>query len=198
MRSPLLIGIALAALSSGCAMSIPDTPPYVPSATPADPLPGASFCARTETAARSLASAQTAGGWVFASLGVGATGGGAIVTLVNAQEGRRITGTALTLGGVALGAIAYTLFMRAAASSRLAQSANLAMLEKDDHAAWDSCVRAKAAWAGAKGTPDGITAEMLAIRERENARLREQIEELTKKAGEPGTTAPPPPLAPHR
>jgi hypothetical protein len=195
MRYPLLFGLALSALTTGCAMSIPETPPYPPAATPAEPLPGASFCSRTETAARSLQSSQYAGGWLFASLGVSATGGGAIVTLVNVQEGRRIAGTALTLGGVALGVVAYTLFMRSEASGRLAQASNMAMLEKDDREAYRSCVRAKAAWSGAKGTPDGITAEMLAERERENRRLKEEIEELKKKGGEPAL---PPPLAPKR
>ena len=200
MRSPHLLGIAIAAsfTSVGCAMSIPETPPYPKVATPAEPLPGASFCSRAETAARSLASSQSAGGWVFASLGVGATGGGAIVTIVNAQESRRITGAALTLGGVALGAIAYTLFMRAAASSRLAQVTNVAMLERDDRTAWDACVRAKAAWSGAKATPDAITAEMLALRERENKKLHDEVEELKRRAGEPGKPELPPPLAPRR
>ncbi|APR79481.1 Hypothetical protein A7982_04828 [Minicystis rosea] len=189
--------MALSALmTTGCAMSIPDTTPYVPSAS--EPLPGASLCSRTETAARSLASSQAAGGWVFASLGVAATGGGAIATLVNVQEGRRIAGTAITLGGVALGAVAYVLFMRSAASSRLAQAANMAMLERDDHHAWDSCVRAKAAWSGSKGSADAVTAEMLAQRERENKKLEEQIEELKKKAGEPSKPELPPPLAPRR
>jgi hypothetical protein len=199
MRSPLLFGLALAALSTtGCAMSIPETPPYPPAPTAADPLPGAAFCSRTETAARSLASSQAAGGWVFASLGVGATGGGAVVNLVNTLESRRITGTALMLGGVALGAVAYTLFMRSAASSRLAETANLAILEKDDRAAWDACVRAKAAWSGAKGSPEAVTAEMLAIRERENKKLQQEIEELKRKAGEPAKPELPPPLAPKR
>jgi hypothetical protein len=198
MRYPLLLGLALSALTTGCAMSIPETPPYPPAPSPAEPLPGASFCSRTETAARSLASSQYAGGWVFAGLGVGATGAGAIATLVNVQEGRRIAGTALTLGGVALGVVAYTLFMRSEASGRLAQAANMAMLEKDDRAAWNACVRAKAAWSGSKGTPDGITAEMLAERERENRRLKEELEEAKKKAGDTDKPAPPPPLAPRR
>lgn len=198
MRPSLLIGLAFATLTTGCAMSIPETPPYPPAPTPADPLPGASFCSRTETAARSLSSAQYAGGWVFASLGIGATGSGAIATLVNVQEGRRIAGTALTLGGVALGVVAYTLFMRSEASGRLAQSANTAMLEKDDHTAWASCVRAKAAWSGAKGSADAVTAEMLAERERENRRLKEEIEDLKKKGGEPAKPDLPPPLAPRR
>jgi hypothetical protein len=198
MRTSILLGFCLSTLTAGCAMSISETPPYPPVPTTVEPLPGASFCARTETSARSLASAESAGGWVFASLGLGATGSGAIATLVNAQEGRRIAGTALTLGGIALGAVAYTLFMRSATSSRLAQASNVALLERDDRAAYDACVRAKAAWAGAKGTPDGITAEMLAQRERENRKLQEEIERLKQKAGEPGKGELPPPLAPRR
>lgn len=195
MRNLLPFGMALAALSGGCAMSIPDTPSYTPSTT--TPLPGAVFCSRTEASARSLASAQAAGGWVFGALGVSATGTGAIVSLVNASEGRRITGVALSLGGIALGAVAYTLFMRSAASSRLAQAANYGMLAPDDNDAWASCVRAKSAWAGAKATPDGITQEMLAERERENRKLKEQLEELKKKSGEAKPDLPPP-LAPRR
>ncbi|MFT3770004.1 MAG: hypothetical protein QM820_31640 [Minicystis sp.] len=198
MRPSILLGLAFSALTTGCAMSIPETPPYPPAPTTVEPLPGASFCSRTEASARSLASAQAAGGSIFASLGAGATGGGAIATLVNVQEGRRIAGTALTLGGVALGVVAYTLFMRSAASSRLAQAANVAMLERDNHAAWEACVRAKAAWAGSKGTPDGVTAEILAQRERENRKLQEQLEDLRKKYGEPGKPDLPAPLAPRK
>lgn len=198
MRTLLPIGMALAALTGGCAMSIPETAPYHPTA--AEPLPGAVLCSRTEAAARSLSSSQAAGGWVLAALGVGATGGGAITSLVNVQEGRRITGVALTLGGIALGAVAYTLFMRSQTSARLAQNANMAMLDRDDRNAWDSCVRAKAAWAGSKGTPDGITMEMLSERERENRKLKEELEELKKKGGEHPKHSPelPAPLAPRR
>lgn len=197
MRYLLPFGLALGALSSGCAMSIPDSTAYTPSAT--TPHPGAALCSRTEASARSLASAQAAGGWVFGSLGVAATGGGAITTLVNVQEGRRIAGVSMMLGGIALGAIAYTLFTRSAASSRLAQVANYGMLMPDDHDAWSACLRAKAAWAGSKSSPDGITQEMLAERERENRKLREEIERLEKKAGEgPSKPELPPPLAPKR
>ena len=199
MRTLLPFGMALAALTGGCALSIPETPPYAP--THADSLPGASLCSQTETAARSLASAQAAGGWFVGSLGVGALGGGAITSLVNVQEGRRIVGVSLMLGGVALGAVAYTLFMRSQASGRLAQAANLALIERDDHDAWSACLRAKAAWAGSKGTPDGITAEMLAERNRENRKLREELDDLKKKHGvEPTKPAAdlPPPLAPKR
>jgi hypothetical protein len=186
MRSTLLLGLALAALSTGCAMSIPETAPYPRAVAPAEPPPGATFCSRTETAARSLSSSQYAGGWVFASLGVASTGAGAIATLVNTEEGRRIAGTALTVGGVALGAVAYTLFMRSQASGRLAHAANAAILERDDHAAWEACVRAKAAWSSAKSSPDAVTTEMLLLRDRENQRLRDEIEELRKKALEQG------------
>lgn len=197
MRSLTPFGLALAALTGGCAMSMPETTPYVPTTT--DPLPGAALCSRTEAAARSLSSAQSAGGWFLASLGVASTGGGAITSLVNVQEGRRIVGVSLTLGGIALGAVAYTLFTRAQTSGRLAQSAGLAMLEHDDRAAWESCVRAKAAWAGSKSSPDGITAEMLAERERENRKLKEEIDALKKKGGDAKPSSDlPPPLAPKR
>jgi hypothetical protein len=206
MRPLLLAGIALAALSAGCAMSLPEIPPYPAAPSPADPAPGASFCARTETAARSLSTAQAAGGWVFASLGVASTGGGAIVDLINTQDLRRAAGTSLMLGGIALGAVAYVLFMSSAASARLAEASDSAMLARDDREVWDACVRAKAAWAGAKGTPDAVTREMLAQRERENRRLQDEIQALKKKAGEaavPSPAAPPPadlppPLAPRR
>ena len=203
MRATLPTGLALAALSalsSGCAMSIPETPPYPPAYTQADPVPGASFCARTETAARSLASSQAAGGWVMASLGLASVGGGAIATLVNVQESRRIAGTAITVGGVAMGAVALALFMRAEASSRLAQAANSALLQKNDREAWEACVRAKSAWAGSKGSADGITQEMLAEKERENRRLQDQVKDLEKRAGEGGKPPQdlPPPLAPRR
>jgi hypothetical protein len=206
MRAPLPTGLALAglaslaALNAGCAMSIPETPPYPPAYTQADPVPGAVFCARTETAARSLASSQAAGGWVLASLGIASVGGGAIATLVNVQESRRIAGTAITLGGVAMGAAALALLMRADASSRLAQAANAALLQKNDREAWEACVRAKSAWAGSKSSADGITQEMLAQKERENRRLEDEIKQLEKRAAE-GGKAPqdlPPPLAPRR
>jgi hypothetical protein len=199
MRTLLPFGFALAALTSGCALSIPETPPYAP--TQADSLPGASLCSQTETAARSLASAQAAGGWFLGSLGVASLGGGAITSLVNVQEGRRIIGVSLMLGGVALGAVAYTLFMRSKASGRLAQAANLAMIARDDHDAWAACLRAKGAWAGAKSSPDAITAEMLAEQDHENRKLREELDDLKKKHGvapEPAKPALPPPLAPKR
>lgn len=206
MRAPLSSGVglaalaSLAALTSGCAMSIPETPPYPPAYTPADPVPGAVFCSRTETAARSLATSQAAGGWVLASLGLASVGGGAIATLVNVQESRRIAGTAITLGGVAMGAAALALFMRADASSRLAQAASGAMLEKNDHDAWEACVRAKAAWAASKSSADGITQELLAQKERENRRLQDELKQRESHPAEGGKPAPelPPPLAPRR
>jgi hypothetical protein len=194
MRSPLLAGLCLSALTTGCAMSIPETPAYPPSITAADPLPGASFCSRTETAARSLGSSQYAAAWVFASLGVASTGTGAVTTLVNTGNERRIiAGTGMALGGIALGAVAVTLFMRAATSNRLAQAANMAMLQKEDHDRWASCVRLKAAWTASKSAPDGIAAEMAAEQERDNRKLREELDELKKKYGDL-----PPPLAPKK
>jgi hypothetical protein len=194
MRSPLLAGLCFAALTTGCAMSVPETPVYPPSPSAADPLPGASFCSRTETAARSLGSSQVAGGWVFAGLGVATTGAGAVTSLVNTGNERRIiAGTGMMLGGIALGAVAATLFMRAATSNRLAQAANMAMLDKDDHERWASCVRLKAAWTASKASPDGIAGEMAIERDAENRKLREELDELKKKYGEL-----PPPLAPKK
>jgi hypothetical protein len=194
MRFSLLAGLCLSVFGTGCAMSIPETPVYPPAQSAADPLPGASFCSRTETAARSLASSQYAGGWVFASLGVATTGAGVFTSLVNTGNERRIiAGTGMALGGIALGAVAATLFMRAATSNRLAQAANMAMLEKDDHDRWASCVRLKAAWTASKSSPDGIAAEMAAERDRENRKLREELDELKKKYGDL-----PPPLAPKK
>ena len=193
MRSLLPFGVALATLSAGCAMSIPETAPYpvghVHTADPRTPdagsgsgaaeaAPGYSFCSRTEVAARSLASAQSAGFWTLGALGLAATGGGAFTTLVNTDQRRLIAGTGVTLAGVALGIAAYNLWLRSEASSRLSQAANLAMLEKHDRQAFESCVRAKAAWAAAKSDPDGITRELLAEQERENRRLHEEIERL--------------------
>lgn len=195
MRPSLLAGLCFAALTTGCAMSIPETPVYPAAPAAADPLPGASFCSRTETAARSLGSSQVAGGWVFAGLGVASTGAGVFTSLVNTGNERRIiAGTGMALAGVALGAVAATLFMRAATSNRLAQAANLAMLEKDDHERWASCVRLKAAWTASKSSPDGVAAEMAAERDRENRKLREELDELKKKYGE----GLPPPLAPKK
>jgi hypothetical protein len=194
MRTLLSIGMACAALSGGCAMSIPDTVPYPPAPTSVDPAPGISFCARTEVAARSLASAQSAGGWTLGAIGVASLGAGTFATLVNDQESRRIAAAGLTLGGVALGIVAYNLFLRSSASSRLAEAANLAMLEKDDRKAYETCVRAKSAWANAKADPDGITREMLDQRERENKKLQEEIKDLKKRLGEDKGL--PPPLAP--
>jgi hypothetical protein len=191
MRALLPFGLALSALTTGCAMSIPETPPYPPSITGADPVPGASFCSRTETAARSLSSAQAAGGWVLASLGIAATGGGAITTLVNVGDGQRIiAGTALTVGGIGIGALGIMLLMRSEASGRLAQASNSAMLERNDHDAWESCVRAKAAWAGAKGSADAISQEMLMEKERENRRLKDELEQAEKRGGKTGEAAP--------
>jgi uncharacterized membrane protein YebE (DUF533 family) len=193
----LLLGVALAASTGGCAMSLPETVPYPSSApTTADPAPGMSFCARTEEAARSLSGAQAGGGWTLGSLGAASLGTGIITTLVNDQTDRRIAGAALTLGGVALGVVAYTLFLRSQTSGRLAEAANLAMLEKDDRRAYESCVRAKAAWAGAKSDPEGITREMLDQRERENRKLHDEIEQLGKKGPDDSKAPLPPPLAP--
>ncbi len=220
MRTLLPAGMALAALSGGCAMSIPDAVPYpahaheappyaVPpgEATPppasAEPGPGYSLCARTEVAARSLSSAQNAGFWTLGALGLAATGGGAFTTLVNTDQRRLIAGTGITLAGVAMGIAAYNLLLRSEASSRLAQASNLALLEKHDRQAYEACVRAKAAWAASKSDPDGITRELLAEQERENRRLREEIERLQHQdAGPRGPGhahprgAPPPPPSP--
>ena len=201
MRALLPFGLALTALTTGCAMSIPETPPYPPSITGADPVPGASFCSRTETAARSLSSAQAAGGWVLASLGIATTGGGAITTLVNVGDGQRIiAGTALTVGGIGIGALGLMLLARSEASGRLAQASNAAMLERNDHEAWASCVRAKAAWAGAKGSADAVSQEMLAEKERENRRLKDELEQLKPRAPEAAKGPPeaPPLLGPRR
>ena len=197
MRPLLPVGMALAALSGGCAMSIPETAPYpvgsghrgphaeagydvgahdAPASTEA--APGFSLCSRTEVAARSLAGAQSAGFWTLGALGLAATGGGAFTTLVNTDQRRLIAGTGITLAGVALGIAAYNLLLRSEASSRLAQAANLAMLEKHDRQAYESCVRAKAAWAAAKSDPDGITRELLAEQERENRRLQDELDRL--------------------
>jgi len=213
MRSLLPCGVILAALSNGCAMSIPETPPYpvggehrsshvadprTPDAAPEAP-PGYSLCSRTEVAARSLAGAQSAGFWTLGALGLAATGGGAFTTLVNTDQRRLIAGTGVTLAGVALGVAAYNLLLRSEASSRLAQASNLAMLEKHDRRAYESCVRAKAAWAAAKSDPDGITRELLAEQERENRRLHEEIEHLQHQdAGprQPGHAHHPPEGAP--
>lgn len=199
MRYLLPFVMALGGLAGGCAMSMPDTPAYT-APSPGAPAPGATFCSRSEAAARSLASAQRAGGWTLMSLGIGSTGGGLLTALINADENRRTGGIALSLGGIALGIAAYTLFMRAEASSRLAQADNLALLHEDDRLAWETCVRSKAAWAGSKSSADGISQEMLTSQERENRELREEIEELKKKAGsvaKPPTELPPP-LAPVR
>jgi hypothetical protein len=196
MRYVLLLGVTLAASTGGCAMSLPETVPYPAAPTNVDPAPGMSFCSRTEEAARSLSSAQAGGGWTLGVFGAAAFSTGIVTTLVNDQTDRRIVGAALSLGGVALGVVAYNLFLRSQTSGRLAEASNLAMLEKDDRRAYESCVRSKAAWAGAKSDPEGITREMLDQRERENRRLHEEIEQLEKKG--PGESKPPlpPPLVP--
>jgi len=197
MRSQLLLGMALAAAPLGCAMSIPDTVPYPGRLTVADPAPGGSLCTRTAVAARSLSSAQAAGGWTLGAIGVASTGSGVFATLVNDLESRRIAAAGLTLGGVALGIVAYNLFLRSAASARLAETADLALLEKNDRRAWETCVRAKSAWQGSKTDADGITREIAAQQERENRKLREEIEEL-KRQKEEDTTPPPAPREPPR
>jgi hypothetical protein len=202
MRHLLPVAVILSALTGGCAMSIPDTPPYPPSPAASDPLPGASFCARTETAARSLSSAQTAGGWVLGGLGLASTGTGVVAALINVQEGRRIAATGLTLGGMALGAVAAVLFVRAEASARLAQATNMALLERNDRRAYETCVTSKGAWEGAKGDPEAITREMLARQTRERRRLEDEIEQLHRRLGDgrkhdrPHEHEPPPPLVP--
>src|SRR6516225_3995964 len=106
MRTLLPLGMALAALTGGCAMSLPDAVPYPPAPTSVDPAPGASLCTRTAMAARSLSSSQAAGGWTLGALGLASTGAGTFATLVNDQESRRIAAAGLTLGGVALGIVA--------------------------------------------------------------------------------------------
>jgi hypothetical protein len=198
MRHVLLLGMTLSALASGCAVSLPETAPYPPAPTNVDPAPGMSFCTRVEASARSLSSAQAGGGWTLGSLGVASTGAGIITVLVNTDQDRRIVGASLALAGVGLGIVAYDLFLRSQASGRLAEAANLALLERDDRRAYDSCVRSKAAWAGSKSDPEGITREMLDQRERENRKLHEEIDQLQKKAGEDVKPELPPPLAPRR
>jgi hypothetical protein len=198
MRDVLLLGMTLSALAGGCAVSLPETVPYPPAPTNVDPAPGMSFCTREEEAARSLSSAQAAGGWTLGSLGVASTGAGIITVLVNTDQDRRIVGASLALAGVGLGIVAYNLFLRSQASGRLAEAANLALIEKDDRRAYETCVRAKAAWAGSKSDPEGITREMLDQRERENRKLREELDQLKKKAPDDGKAELPPPLAPRR
>jgi hypothetical protein len=156
-----------------------------------------SFCTRTEEAARSLSTAQAAGGWTLGSLGVASTGAGIITVLVNTDQDRRIVGASLALAGVGLGIVAYNLFLRSQASGRLAESANLALIDKDDRRAYESCVRAKAAWAGSKSDPEGITREMLDLRERENRKLHEEIERLRGKPEESKPPELPAPGPPH-
>ncbi len=60
------------------------------------------------------------------------------------------------------------------------------MLDKNDHRAFETCVRAKAAWEVSKADPDGITREMLDQEERENRKLREEVERLKRQVGEAG------------
>jgi hypothetical protein len=184
MRSLLPFGVALAALTTGCAMTIPDTTPYPRAHSEAEPEPGMSLCSRTGVAARSLSRAQAGGGWTLLSLGVASTTAGTIATVVNDQQGRLMAAAGLTLGGVALGIVAYHLLLRSSASARLAETADLALIDRHDRRAWETCVRAKAAWEGSKADPDGITRELAAQQERENRKLREEIEELRKKAAE--------------
>jgi hypothetical protein len=200
MRSSLLLG---AVLTTGCATTIPDTVIYPAAPSAVDPTPGTWFCSRTAIVARSLSSAQAAGGWTLGAFGVAATGAGTFATLVNNDQRRLIAAAGLTLGGVALGIVAYNLFLRSAASARLAETADLALIEKGDRRAWETCVRAKNAWEASKTDPDGITRELAAQTERENRKLREEIEQLKRAAPPPATppeTAPvppePPPLGP--
>jgi hypothetical protein len=192
MRSLIPVGMALAALSGGCAMSLPESAPYPRAPTPADPAPGMSLCSRTATAAGSLSSAQAAGGWTLGTLGVLATGSGVIATVVNDQQPRLMAAAGLTLGGVALGIVAYNLFLRSAASARLAQTADLALVERRDRSAWETCVRARAAWDAQRTDPEAITREQLDHEERENRRLREEIEHLKKSLPEEGRAPEPP------
>ncbi len=184
MRHVLASGVVLAALSGGCAMSIPETAPYPARPAPADPAPGYSLCSRTAVAARSLSSAQVAGMWTLGSMGLASTVGGVVATVVNDQQPRLMAASALTLGGVALGVIAYHLYLRSVASARLGQTADLAMLEKSDRQAFETCVRAKAAWEVSKTDSDGISRELLDQEERENKRLRQEIERLKRQVGE--------------
>jgi hypothetical protein len=180
MRTLLPLGVALAALTGGCAMSLPESAPYPPAPTAADPAPGMSLCARTATAAKSLSRAQAAGGWTLGAFGVAMTGTGVIATVVNDQQPRLMAAAGLTLGGVALGILAYSLFLRSAASARLAQTTELALLDRHDRRAFETCVRATAAWEANKADAEAITREQLDHEERDNRRLREEIERLKK------------------
>ncbi len=195
MRFLLPAGVVLAALTGGCAMSMPATPPYLAAPTPGEPAPGLALCARTAVAARSLSSSQAAGGWTLGSLGLASTVSGVIATVVNDEQPRLMAAAGLTLAGMALGVVAYNLFLRSETSSRLAQTAELALLEKHDNRAFETCVRAKAGWEASKTSPDGITRELYDREVRENQSLREEVERLTKGAGSaaPPLALPPPP-----
>src|SRR5512144_2614769 len=103
MRSLLLLGLVLAAGTTGCAMTIPDTAPYPHHPTAEEPAPGGSLCTRTAIAARSLSSAQTAGGGTLLALGAASTAGGVGATLINDLESRRIAAASLVVGGIGLG-----------------------------------------------------------------------------------------------
>ena len=173
-------------------MSMPATPPYLAAPTPGDPAPGMALCARTAAAARSLASSQAAGGWTLGSLGLASTVSGVIATVVNDEQPRLMAAAGLTLAGMALGVVAYHLFLRSETSSRLAQTAELALLEKHDNRAFETCVRAKAGWEASKTNPDGISRELLDREVRENQSLRDEVERLKKGASPP----PPPPATP--
>jgi hypothetical protein len=178
MRPLSILGLALAAGTAGCAMTIPDTVPYPRRPAPEDPAPGASLCQRTAVAARSLSGAQAAGGWTLIGVGAAATAGGAGGALINDIEGRRIAAVSLVVGGIGLGIVGYHLLLRAAASARLAETSDLAFLDGHDHQAWKACARAKAAWGVNKADADGITRHMAEGQEQENRRLRREIERL--------------------
>ena len=183
MRPLLLLGLALAAGTSGCAMTIPDTVPYPHRPTAEEPAPGASLCTRTAIAARSLSSAQAAGGWTLIGIGAASTAGGAGAALINDIEGRRIAAVSLVVGGIGLGIIGYHLLLRAAASGRLAEASDMALLEHHDRRSWETCARAKAAWGASKADADGVTRKMVQEQEEENLRLRMEIERLEHHGG---------------
>jgi hypothetical protein len=207
MRPLILLGLALAAGSTGCAMTIPDTVPYPHHPSAEEPAPGASLCTRTAVAARSLSGAQAAGGWTLIGIGAASTAGGAGAALINDIEGRRIAAVSLVVGGIGLGIIGYHLLLRSAASARLAEASDLALLDHHDRRSWETCARAKAAWGADKASADGVTRKMAEEQEQENLRLRMEIQKLEQKRGpqphEAGETATPPdalppPLAPRR
>ncbi len=182
-----LATLALAAFSTGCA-GIPNTPQYPAHITGEHPHPGADFCQSLEEPARSLQNSQVVGGWVFSGLAVGTIGGGAIVDLVNTLESRRITGTALMLGGVGLAGVAYHLFARADASGRLAEAANFGLTERDDRRAFEHCAMAKATWVANKSDAAAIAKEFVRRQEEERSHLEAEIEKL--KGGAPAKGEP--------